>query len=1120
MLIQNNVIKRQFLIKTLIFLFFCLLINNISHAEISNQSKMFLNIFPIGTEVYCLAVDPVNDSVMYALTYQSLYKSTNDGRIWQDILPFEKDREVTGGTIRFDPTNSNIVFVGINSKSSCRLLKSIDGGESWKDISGGVIKSYIRDVAIDSSTSTTAYVVSGGELYKTFNGGKSWGNITPPNMTDCINSISINPENHLNIVTCGERVGEKQFPFFSYDGGMTWEEKKYTFKIDEFPGNSFAAGPAEPDWWSYFSFMQPNRTGCLLAGAGRNGWKPAHFLFSSDNGITWNDISPKDFIETQEMFGKKWDTYARQSVFCWSFLPNSNHVIFAGTDKGLYVSENDGDKWKNIPFPSPDGNKDDEIWDLHAKSRNTIYIVPHVNRGSGIKKEWDIRNDVGGCGIYVTLNGGEEWLPRYFGLPSKMSNFNLSVGGEKENRWLSFLDPKSNFIFVGDWQGYWKSDNNGFSWQWYPTREYGRGNVMQLVSSGESLYALIGIPMGNNVIIKSVQDKKPYKLKLPSEINICNIGLSSSSSEIIYAVSTGSNLLKSEDGGFSWKEVDWRSFLADVSETGSGSTNLNAKISLLEIAHRFPNILYLILDYPVNTFTEYSTGRFGLLKTTDGGKTWQNLTNNLAKTLQSFCLLLIKQIGQATFQNLSEKFSFISSSDTDPSNPNVIYVTTLTGGVYYSKDGGENWSPKISHADPLFQKNVQFYEIVLDKTNTDILYLATSQGLYISYDKGGIWRFCENFGETPQRILTSSSLVLVAGKSGIYRLSEMDQIMKEYEKFEKPISSSGKIVDYIISSAPDNSSNQQTRGVENGTVNIFIDGIDYDKTLRWWKIDKTIRADSYLEGSQLGIYIKQYSGNNCKNINIKWTGDIKNILDGTKAIETCVKEIKNYKQKNFKIRIVSHSWGTVIGFRAIKELETFAGIGQIDEFITAGSPLYRFLSSLYDERHLQAGLMQNVYIGNLEKPGNLVKWVNFWAKNDWISGPIEANGIENIQVDKDAELLERLKQKIVQKIPPPPKYSTPSGISPAELDMAYLNDISTWHSAYCSGVYNYFSSIGEKLSWDIPSDITVILGLKTQSSGDKEASILDTPSTKTGDKLNTVIKSGLIQILDSLLNKK
>ncbi len=111
----------------------------------------------------------------------------------------------------------------------------------------------------------------------------------------------------------------------------------------------------------------------------------------------------------------------------------------------------------------------------------------------------------------------------------------------------------------------------------------------------------------------------------------------------------------------------------------------------------------------------------GIWKSTNAGASWTNLFDDFP------------QIG-------------VSGIAIDPNDTNIIYIATgdddaadsYSVGVFKSLDGGANWqetglNPSNSDVNTLMN------EIIIDPTNSDILWVATSSGLFKSTDAGNTW---------------------------------------------------------------------------------------------------------------------------------------------------------------------------------------------------------------------------------------------------------------------------------------------------------------------------------------------------------------------------------------------
>jgi photosystem II stability/assembly factor-like uncharacterized protein len=107
-------------------------------------------------------------------------------------------------------------------------------------------------------------------------------------------------------------------------------------------------------------------------------------------------------------------------------------------------------------------------------------------------------------------------------------------------------------------------------------------------------------------------------------------------------------------------------------------------------------------------------------------------------------------------ENTTADNGMVTAIAVNPNNPNIIYIGTVAGGVWRSRDGGATWLP-------LFDRQLLIgigepAGIAIDPNNTDVIYAGTSsrwllgdayttffgsnqpsQGLYKSEDAGSSW---------------------------------------------------------------------------------------------------------------------------------------------------------------------------------------------------------------------------------------------------------------------------------------------------------------------------------------------------------------------------------------------
>lgn len=171
-----------------------------------------------GPWVTPVEMDPVNPLVLYTISDNNLYRTTNGGSNWS---LFYETPENANSCIRVAPNDNQTIYVC----GGDYIYKTTDGGGAWSDISSGIpADGDITYIAVHPGDSQTLYITKSGwtegyHIYKSSDGGSNWTNITGNLVNMPCWSIVIDSSNTNHLY-----VGHELGVHMSQDGGATWIE--------------------------------------------------------------------------------------------------------------------------------------------------------------------------------------------------------------------------------------------------------------------------------------------------------------------------------------------------------------------------------------------------------------------------------------------------------------------------------------------------------------------------------------------------------------------------------------------------------------------------------------------------------------------------------------------------------------------------------------------------------------------------------------------------------------------------------------------------------------------------------------------------------------------------------
>ena len=239
-------------------------------------------------DVWKIAFDPSDPDTMFAGTRPAaLFRSTDGGRHW-DKLRVEMVEEcpnvgvprVTALTV--DPADRQIIWAGVEVDG---VRRSLDCGETWTRIAGGLNDPDIHDVAVRASgNAKTVLTSTPREIFASTDKGESWQGL---GVGKCFGlpycrslALKADDPNTVFVATGDGAAGSTGAIQRSKDGGQSWERAELPVEPNS-PIWAFATNPADP--------------GLILACS-----HYGELYASQDAGNSWGKL-PREFTEIRAL---------------------------------------------------------------------------------------------------------------------------------------------------------------------------------------------------------------------------------------------------------------------------------------------------------------------------------------------------------------------------------------------------------------------------------------------------------------------------------------------------------------------------------------------------------------------------------------------------------------------------------------------------------------------------------------------------------------------------------------------------------------------------------------------------------------------------------------------------
>ena len=612
---------------------------------------------------------------------------------WRSIGPFRGGRSVASTGVVGDPKT---YYMGTTGGG---LWKTIDMGISWKNISDGFFKTgSVGAIAVAESDPNVVYVGMGEHavrgvmthhgdgVYKSTDAGKTWKAIGLE-LTQHISRVIVHPKNPDIVYVAAQGAlyssAKQRGVFKSVDGGATWKSVLF---VDERTGASELSMDATNPRIMYAAMWEYGRLPWKVLSGG-----PGSGLYkSTDAGETWERM--KEGLP--EEMGKMAIAVSRSNPEKVYALIESDSNKDA---RGLYVSTNAGKSWSQV---TSEPRLVQRAWYyielfIDPKNENTIYVLsaPALRSNDG-GKTWE------------TLSG---------------------THGDYHDLWINPDNP-NNFVISND-GGAAITFDKGASWSTQsnmPTAQFYRINV-----DNQFPYRIYGGQQDNTSVVIASRE-------------LGGSGISTAS----WTWTAGGEsafLAFDPDNPRFVLGGSYQGTIEVVDTTARAGTNIMAApiqylgMDAKDMKYRYNwNAPIIWSKHEPNAFYH---GAQHLLKTTDMGKTWKEVSPDLTRNQKE------KQgKGGGPYTNEAvgaENYGTLAYVAESPHEKGVIWTGSDDGLVQVTRDGGATWK----NVTPSGLAECLINAIEVSPFDKATAYIATtrykfndhSPGLYKTTDYGSTW---------------------------------------------------------------------------------------------------------------------------------------------------------------------------------------------------------------------------------------------------------------------------------------------------------------------------------------------------------------------------------------------
>ncbi len=625
-----------------------------------------------------------------------VWKTDDAGRTWQPLMQHQQSSSI--GALAVSASDPGVIYAGTGQVAvrydilpGDGVYKTTDGGKTWKNV-GLKDSRHIGRILIDPKDPNRVLVAALGNVFKpnaergvflTTDGGKTWNHVLFVNENTGAVDLASDPE-HPSVVYAAvwqmrmhpwlsyftPQIGPGSGIYKSSDGGLHW--KKLT-------GNGLPSGDLGRIG---LAVARGTQGAVVYATIGATGGQSGVYR-SADGGKSWQcvnhkasladsyfsrvTVNPKNpdivyvmdrSIQRSDDGGKHFSVFKGSPGgddyhFLWINPADTTHMI-TGSDQGAAVTVNNGRSWSSwynqptgqfyhiavddrFPYRIYSGQQDNGTVEILSRGPYGVISIRDWHPVGGDERDYD-----------VPKPGNPDWVFGS-GLGGKISRFNEITRQSAEiSPWpISSYGARPTTV---RYRYTWITPLVFSHIKPYPLY-FGSQYLFRSTDNGDHWKIISPDLTGVNSNAKKVNDPDLEQARAIGYGVIYTIAPSPMDQQVLW-VGTDNGLIQlTTDGGGHWHNVT------------PPSVPLWGRIDAIAPSPFSPEAAYVSVD-----LHRLGDSKPLILKTTDNGKTWQNISRG---------------IPSGEYMNVVK---------ADPVKKGLLYAST-NRSIYVSFNDGNNWQP-------------------------------------------------------------------------------------------------------------------------------------------------------------------------------------------------------------------------------------------------------------------------------------------------------------------------------------------------------------------------------------------------------------------------------------------